>query len=469
MIARHRQLVVVDVDGRKDAVHVGVVVVERQRPFQFGIDLHPGRVLVGAPSVDPGLPEDAGPPGMGMGIAGVECHRPVDQRLGLAVVGDGAAMVQHLGGERAFIGRHVGRLRAGELVALGGLDAARQGGGDRRRHLVLNGEDIVQLPVVFVGPDMGVVERVDELDGDAHPLADLANAAFHQVLRPEPCGHLARVDRLVLVDEARIARDDEELMAARQRSDDVFGQAIGEELLIRVAAHVVERQHHDRRLADGPFRIGLVRRRRQDHAFGPDAIEMHGAADVLQYLLAKVFDRQFEAVGHLCRHRGGHADAADIGQLLDARGDVDAVAEDVVVLEDDVAEIDADAEFDPPVLRHVAVAPLHALLDLDRAFDRIGHALELDQHSVAGGLDQPALVLGDRRIDELDAVGSEPRKRARFVGFHQPTVAGHIGRQHCGESLLHGLAKHFEKRPVPGFRTKEITAEYYRTATRSPT
>ena len=49
-------------------------------------------------------------------------------------------------------------------------------------------------------------------------------------------------------------------------------------------------------------------------------------------------------------------DAAGPGDAFEPRGDVDAVAEDVVVLDDDVAEIDADAEFDAPVLGDVVVA-----------------------------------------------------------------------------------------------------------------
>src|ERR1043165_9930053 len=41
-----------------------------------------------------------------------------------------------------------------------------------------------------------------------------------------------------------------------------------------------------------------------------------------------------EAIGELVAHRAGDADAARLGQRLEARGDVDAVAEDVAVLVD---------------------------------------------------------------------------------------------------------------------------------------
>ena len=75
----------------------------------------------------------------------------------------------------------------------------------------------------------------------------------------------------------------------------------------------------------------------------------------------------------------------------------------------------------------VGVAPRHPALDLGRALHGVGDALELDQHAVAGGLDDAAAVLGDGRIDELEPVGLEPRKRARLVDLHQPAVADHVG------------------------------------------
>ena len=49
-----------------------------------------------------------------------------------------------------------------------------------------------------------------------------------------------------------------------------------------------------------------------------------------------------------------------------------------VDLLDDVAEMDADAEFDALVLRNASIAIDHGVLKLDRAPDRVDHAAELD-------------------------------------------------------------------------------------------
>ena len=121
------------------------------------------------------------------------------------------------------------------------------------------------------------------------------------------------------------------------------------------------------------------------------------------------------------------ADAARLGHAFQPRGDVDAVAEDVVALDDDVAEIDADAELDAAVLRHIGVALGHAALHLDRAAHRVDDAGELDQHAVAGGLDDAAAVLGDLGIDKLAAQAfsrsSVPSSSAPISGYsprHRP-------------------------------------------------
>ena len=58
---------------------------------------------------------------------------------------------------------------------------------------------------------------------------------------------------------------------------------------------------------------------------------------------------------------------------------------------------------------------------------------ELDQHPVAGGLDDAAVVLRDRRIEEFTSVGVQPRQRAFLVDAHQPAVADDVGREDGGK------------------------------------
>jgi hypothetical protein len=49
------------------------------------------------------------------------------------------------------------------------------------------------------------------------------------------------------------------------------------------------------------------------------------------------------------------ADAACLGDSFEARDDIDAVAEDIIIIDNDVANVNADAEFNLDVLRHVDI------------------------------------------------------------------------------------------------------------------
>ena len=131
-----------------------------------------------------------------------------------------------------------------------------------------------------------------------------------------------------------------------------------------------------------------------------------------------ILEGDIEPVGDLIVHRRCHADAADIGEPFNARRDVHSVAENVVVLENDVAQINADTELDLAIPGDIAVASRHSLLNFDGAAHRVGDTLKLDQHPVACGLDDVAVVLGNAGIDQLDAMGPEPRQRPHLVNLH---------------------------------------------------
>ena len=95
------------------------------------------------------------------------------------------------------------------------------------------------------------------------------------------------------------------------------------------------------------------------------------------------------------RARDQHA--ARLAKALQPRCDIDPVAENVVAVDQDVAEIDADAVDDALRLRRVSVALDHQFLDRNRAFDGGDDGGKLQQQPVAGRLDDaPAAVRHDR-------------------------------------------------------------------------
>src|ERR1700733_3653561 len=91
--------------------------------------------------------------------------------------------------------------------------------------------------------------------------------------------------------------------------------------------------------------------------------------------------------------------AARIGNIFQPCGDVDALSEDVVVVDDDVADVNADAKFDPPLLRRGGILLRQPALNLHRAAHRIDGAGEFDQHAVACGLDDAAPMGSYRRVN----------------------------------------------------------------------
>ena len=195
--------------------------------------------------------------------------------------------------------------------------------------------------------------------GDAQPAAGLAQAAFEDVAHAQFAAGLLHVDRAALVGEGRVAGDDEQPFDPRQAGDDVLDDAVDEIFLLGVAAHVLKRQHGDRRpLRDGESGAGAGFRRRDcaRRHVRFDAVDAHRPGDVLDALLAEVLEAEIELVAHLVAHDAADADAAGLGERFEAGSDVDAVAENVVAVDDDVAEIDADAKLDAPVGGHVGVA-----------------------------------------------------------------------------------------------------------------
>jgi hypothetical protein len=204
----------------------------------------------------------------------------------------------------------------------------------------------------------------------------------------------------------------------------------------RTATVVRQRQHPHPSL---PRRRGRVR----EGAFRSDAEGADGPRDVLELLLADVFEGEVEPACRILLHPRRYADPAGLGQAFEPGCDVDAIAKDVAVLDDDVADIDPDAPLYAPLGRNRVVALGHARLHLDRAAQRVDDARELDEKAVSAGLYDPAAVLGDLRINQIRADPLEPRECTLLVGANQARVAGHVRREDGGEpalrsGLLHG-------------------------------
>ena len=121
--------------------------------------------------------------------------------------------------------------------------------------------EYVEVPTPVPGEGKVLVKadyvalRLDQLAGDAHAISRLPDASLQHVAHAQFAPDLPDIESLALVGEARMARDHEQPFDPRQTGDDVLDHAVAEVFLIRIAAHILEWQHGNRRF------VGQRRRR----------------------------------------------------------------------------------------------------------------------------------------------------------------------------------------------------------------
>ena len=125
----------------------------------------------------------------------------------------------------------------------------------------------------------------------------------------------------------------------------------------------------------------------------------------------------------------GHDDFARPGQAHEPSGKIDAAAEDVVVFDDDVADLHAGAQHDLAVCRPTGVrSPAFMLNGESRRHGRpdVG---EVEQHAVAEALDEPSVVrrkdIPLHALDEIEPMGDD----AHFVLFDETYGPDDVGEQ----------------------------------------
>ncbi len=135
----------------------------------------------------------------------------------------------------------------------------------------------------------------------------------------------------------------------------------------------------------------------------------------------------------------GDANPAGFGEAFKPHRGVDAFAENIVFIDDDIADMQADPELDPQIRRDFSVLRGDPALELDCAARGIDRAGEFEQHAVAGGLDDAPAMRGDGRIDEVLAQGLQPGPHALGVGSHQAAIVGDIRRHYRRQSSFEAI------------------------------
>src|SRR5262249_20543616 len=142
------------------------------------------------------------------------------------------------------------------------------------------------------------------------------------------------------------------------------------------------------------------------------------------------------------------ANAARLRNAFKTGGDIDAIAKDVVVIDNDVADVNADAKFNALGRRHRGILLHHGTLHLNGASGGIDRTSELDQHAIAGRLDDPPAMRGDGGIEQGLSRGLEASQYAFFVSTHQAAISGDIRRQNRRKPPFHAIVRHNGPREI---------------------
>jgi hypothetical protein len=147
-------------------------------------------------------------------------------------------------------------------------------------------------------------------------------------------------------------------------------------------------------------------------------------------------------------HASRNADFAALDQALEPSSYVHAVAEDVIVLDHDVADIEADPEAHPATFRLAFVSLLKGSLNFDRTANRVEHAGEFGDHAIAGGVRDPASMLRDELVDDRPARRQRGHRRF-FIAVHQPAVTLDIGGKDCRKPSFERRSLHLNSPTLP--------------------
>src|ERR1700731_3771366 len=130
-------------------------------------------------------------------------------------------------------------------------------------------------------------------------------------------------------------------------------------------------------------------------------INPDGACNVLELPFAGIEKISVEPVAYLPIGVFGDADPAGLRDAFEPRRNIDSISENIAVLDDDVADVNPDADFDAPFIRNADIALRHPVLHLDRAACRVHGADEFDEYAIAGAFDDTAAVLRDGRFQKF--------------------------------------------------------------------
>ena len=299
-------------------------------------------------------------------------------------------------------------------------------------------------------------DAVDELCRYPEPVGRFPYTALEYIADAELPSRTPHIHGAAFVDEGGIAGDDRERFEPAEGGDDVLNDAVGEIVLLGIAAHVLERQDSERRFV-GQRQLRRWRFNRGCLGFrfaGLHLVGAHWPRDVLEGLLPEIDKLFFDFVAHLPIGVLRYANPANLANAFEPRGDVDAVAHQIAVaLLDHIAQMNADTKFDAALRRKTSISLHHAALHFECAAHSVNNAAKFDDGTITRALDHAPMMHGDDWIDQVAAEGPKSRQGAILVRSDEAAVAHHVRDQDCRDfppfAHRHGIAqKPRQDRPI---------------------
>ncbi len=121
---------------------------------------------------------------------------------------------------------------------------------------------------------------------------------------------------------------------------------------------------------------------------------------------------------HLLPDVLGNRDATRFGDAFNPRRHIDAVAKNILAIDDDVANVDANPELYRIGLGPTGTVSPQLSLNFNGTGDGVHGAREFHQRAVSHQLDYATRMRGNRRVDQLTPQGVQPGKGAGLVQAH---------------------------------------------------
>ena len=166
----------------------------------------------------------------------------------------------------------------------------------------------------------------------------------------------------------------------------------------------------------------------------------HRFGDILQSLRAHIVEVHLNLATNLPMSIVGNANPTRLCDPFETHCNIDPITKDIVVFDDNITDVNADAKLDPLVLRHIGILFGHAALNFDGTSHGVDHAGELNESAVPGILDDASAMISDFGIEKRFSESFQLRQRAFFVDPYQAARARDIRRQNSCQSPLYVLA-----------------------------